>query len=429
MNTRSLNDLSRTIECAKQQLEQMIDLNPQIMLLIDNKGTIRRANSALLKLMGLSGFNTVLGRTLQDVFPGGPDMRSISGAHFGSVALEAQVNLPVVGKRTLQFTAVGGSADADLLVVIVDDISVDKQVAAELEQKHKKEAVAALVGALMHNINQSLTVITIQAHLLRMSVAQRPESGQDQGEALQDILEHSQKIADVLNQVENTKKYMTEPYVGGLEILDLKRSADGSGHAPPSPTTCPLVLTQVLGALEMHDPGTLLHARRTAECAAVIAIQMGLNQMEVESVRTAGLVHDIGKIGIPDTILRKPAPLSSTETKTIQRHTEIGFALVQSCFIRTAAEVARSHHEHYDGSGYTQGLAGDKIPLFARIVAVADAFEVVRMGRPYRAGVSLDSAVRELSAGIGKQFDPAIVEAMKACRREIDAAIAAVKRG
>ena len=427
MNKRNMDDLSRTIECAKQQLEQMIDLNPQIMLLVDNKATIRRANTALLKLLGLSGFSKVLGRSLSDVFPGSPDIRRMVSAHSASVALDAQVNLPVIGKRTLQFTAVGGSPDMELFVVIVNDVSSNKQVAAELEQKHKKEAVNALVGALMHNINQSLTVITIQAHLLRMCAAQRTDGRQDQNEALQDILEHSQRIANILNQVENTQKYVTEPYVGGLEILDLRRSAGGPGHAAPSSTSCPVVLTAVLGALEMHDPGTLLHARRTAECAAVLAIQLGLNQMEVESVRIAGMVHDIGKIGIPDNILRKPAPLSGAETKMMQRHAEIGFDLVRSCFLRTAAEVAHCHHEQYDGSGYPQGLAGDNIPLFARIAAVADAFEVVRTGRPYRAGVSSDDTIRELTSAAGRQFDPAIIEALKTIRKEMDAALAFVK--
>ncbi len=164
-------------------------------------------------------------------------------------------------------------------------------------------------------------------------------------------------------------------------------------------------------ALDAKDPHTRGHSERVAKYAVEIGRELKLSENDLEMLHYAGILHDIGKIGISDTVLNKVGKLTEEEFKLIQMHTEIGDRVVRPVtFLRGVAQVIRHHHERYDGRGYPDRIKGEEIPLGARIMAVADAFDAMTYDRVYRAGMSKEEAVNELIRGKGTQFDPAIVD-------------------
>ena len=166
-------------------------------------------------------------------------------------------------------------------------------------------------------------------------------------------------------------------------------------------------------ASEYRDDDTGLHTKRVAQTAALLAQQMGLQSAQVELIRWAAPLHDIGKIGIADSILLKPGKLTSEEFASIKSHTVIGAQMLggsSSPFLQLAEQIALFHHERFDGNGYA-GVAGADIPLSGRIVAVADVFDALTHERPYKRAWPLDEAVREVISQCGRQFDPAVINA------------------
>jgi len=165
---------------------------------------------------------------------------------------------------------------------------------------------------------------------------------------------------------------------------------------------------------EYRDDETNRHTERVARTAQLLAAQLGMQGMDVWTLGRAAPLHDVGKVGIPDGILLKPGRLSEEEFDIMKTHTSIGGRILgESDFVilRMAMEVALTHHEHWDGAGYPNGLAGEEIPLAGRIVAVADAFDAMTHERPYKAAVNAEQAVAELTRCSGSQFDPRVVEA------------------
>ncbi len=163
----------------------------------------------------------------------------------------------------------------------------------------------------------------------------------------------------------------------------------------------------------LGDASFALHLERTADLARSLAEAAGLDKRTAERVWFGGLVHDIGKAGIDPMVLGKTDPLDHGETEMVRGHTAFGqgvLARVDSDLYRTAAEVALSHHERWDGGGYPEGLAGEDIPLSARIVAIADVFDCITSGRPYSPARSFAEAEEELRLNAGSQFDPHLVE-------------------
>ena len=142
--------------------------------------------------------------------------------------------------------------------------------------------------------------------------------------------------------------------------------------------------------------------------------KLGLEPEDVAQVRLAGLLHDVGKIGVPDAILNKPAKLTDEEYQVMQGHSLLGHDIVAAAELRTEALWIRHHHERLDGRGYPDGLRGEEIPVASRIILVADAFEAMISDRPYRKAPGKDHALAELRAHAGSQFDPRIVQAL--CR-------------
>jgi HD-GYP domain-containing protein (c-di-GMP phosphodiesterase class II) len=167
-------------------------------------------------------------------------------------------------------------------------------------------------------------------------------------------------------------------------------------------------------ALDMRDPGTGLHSRTVGVYAREIAERLGLAPERVERIHAAGVLHDLGKLGIADAILHKPGALDETEWKEIVRHPEIGARILEHAGMRDIAGWVRAHHERVDGRGYPTGIGGEEIPLEARILAVADAYEAMIADRPYRAGMPAATACAEIIRCAGTQFDPAVVDAFLA---------------
>lgn len=162
-----------------------------------------------------------------------------------------------------------------------------------------------------------------------------------------------------------------------------------------------------------RDSSTFHHSERVALYAVSLAGELGLDQSVIELIEQAASVHDLGKIGVPDRVLLKPGPLTAEERSTMWLHTEIGARILHQFHqFRSGAEIVLHHHEAFDGSGYPGGLAGEAIPLGARVVAVADAFDAMTSDRPYRRALSVAEAVERFHIGAGRQWDPVVVAAM-----------------
>ena len=171
----------------------------------------------------------------------------------------------------------------------------------------------------------------------------------------------------------------------------------------------------LLGVVQERDEKLGEHAAGVAQLARAVAVRLGLGPDDADEVAHAAQLHDIGKVGVPDTILTKPGPLEEDELDFIHRHTLIGERIVRRApALEGVARLVRSSHERWDGDGYPDGLAGPSIPLGARIVAVCDAFQAMVSDRPYRDVVPADAALREIERCAGAQFDPAVVEALAA---------------
>ncbi|HET7599095.1 MAG TPA: HD domain-containing phosphohydrolase [Gemmatimonadales bacterium] len=183
------------------------------------------------------------------------------------------------------------------------------------------------------------------------------------------------------------------------------------------------VIVRLARAAEYRDWETGMHIVRVSRFAGIIAGRLGFGPREREMIATAATMHDVGKIGVPDYILLKPGALDDSEFSIMKQHTVIGHRILadgDSELLQTAADVALTHHERHDGSGYPQGLGGDDIPLAGRIVAVADAFDALTSERPYKKEWPVALAWDHLRANAGTRFDPRCVAAFLAAADEAD---------
>jgi putative two-component system response regulator len=204
--------------------------------------------------------------------------------------------------------------------------------------------------------------------------------------------------------------FLTKPFEYGLlrarlrTQLRIKRLTDQLERAET-------VIFSMARWVEVKDPYTEGHLRRIAGYGAQIAVALGLGPDEVRTVRRAGILHDIGKIGVSESILQKPGPLDPDEQVELRRHAEHGAAIVAPLgFAAEVGPIILAHHEHWDGRGYPRGIAGADIPIGARIIAVVDAWDAMTTDRPYRRSLGDAEAIRRLRAGSGTQWDPRVVE-------------------
>jgi PAS domain S-box-containing protein len=167
-------------------------------------------------------------------------------------------------------------------------------------------------------------------------------------------------------------------------------------------------------ACEAKDEVTGSHVRRVQNYSKSLAERLGLSRMEAEEIGYSSMMHDIGKLHVPDEVLHKAGPLSREEWESMTRHPEEGAVILRNKpFYEIARQIAMSHHEKWDGSGYPAGRKGDEIPLPARIVAVADVFDALTTERPYKKAWSAEDALAEIERMSGKAFDPAVVAAFR----------------
>jgi HD-GYP domain-containing protein (c-di-GMP phosphodiesterase class II) len=191
----------------------------------------------------------------------------------------------------------------------------------------------------------------------------------------------------------------------------LEASSTESDASLPTPNQRTLAAA-LAHAIDAKDSGERNHCETVAELSVGIGQRVGISAAQLERLQLAGLVHDVGKIGLPDVILQKPGALESGERTELEQHVTIGHAILLAADLDTEAEWVLHHHERYDGTGYPAGLAGEEIPLASRVLAVADAFETMTGGRPYRSRLSTETALTELQDHSGSQFDPDCVEAL-----------------
>ncbi len=193
-----------------------------------------------------------------------------------------------------------------------------------------------------------------------------------------------------------------EPLLGTLE--------DAGGHAREQLAAAMLLAE----TLDLRDVSTARHSDTVGRYAEAIARALDLPEARVERIRAAGVLHDIGKLGVADAVLKKPGPLTDEEWEEMRRHPELGARILDHANLRDISGWVLAHHERIDGRGYPHALAGDEIPLEARILAVADAYEAMTADRAYRSALGHDAAQQELCAGAGTQFDPRVVDAFLA---------------
>ncbi len=202
----------------------------------------------------------------------------------------------------------------------------------------------------------------------------------------------------------------------------LRRALADRGGSPPEETQAPSAdsgtvresLALLAAVADFHDDDSDQHAHRVGALSGAIARALGLSGEFAEMLTQAAPLHDIGKVGISRRILLKPGKLTPPEWMHMMQHVDIGgqiLASADSSVLRLAGEIARTHHERWDGSGYTAGLAGEEIPISGRIVAVADVWDTLTHDRPYRGAWEADRALTEIRAQAGAQFDPSVVEA------------------
>jgi len=172
------------------------------------------------------------------------------------------------------------------------------------------------------------------------------------------------------------------------------------------------VVEVLSSALEIRDRMTHRHARRVARMSAFVARELKMPESQILEVEYAAALHDIGKIGVADEILRKSTHLDEGEWQEMKRHCELGYQILKGIdFLTTAADIVYAHHERYDGTGYPRGLKGDEIPLGARVFGVVDAYDAMTSRRPYREAMSQEDALEEVMRNSGVQFDPQVVSA------------------
>ena len=224
--------------------------------------------------------------------------------------------------------------------------------------------------------------------------------------------EREQLLATVRRALENRHlKMQNREYQTGLERMVEARTEQLQKAMTDLERSYGMTLEALGGALDLKDAETEGHSRRVTVFTIAIARAMGLSKDQIDVIARGAFLHDIGKMAIPDAILRKPGKLNPEEVAIMREHCYHGYQILKKIpFLKEASEIVYAHQEHYDGSGYPRQLKGDEIPLGARIFSVADTLDAITSDRPYRAAQTIAAARDEIKAWSGRQFDPEVVE-------------------
>jgi putative nucleotidyltransferase with HDIG domain len=224
--------------------------------------------------------------------------------------------------------------------------------------------------------------------------------------------EREQLLATVRRALENRRlKRENDAYRTNLESLVAARTQQWKTALSDLEKSYDMTLEALGDALDAKDAETQEHTRRVTAYTIAIARKMGLQKDEISVIARGAFLHDIGKMAIPDEILKKPGKLTDEEMAEMKEHCYLGYKIVSRIpFLAKAAEIVYSHQEHYDGKGYPRGLKGDEIPLGARIFSIADTLDAMTMDRRYRPAQSFEAARKEIECWSGRQFDPQIVK-------------------
>jgi cyclic di-GMP phosphodiesterase len=278
---------------------------------------------------------------------------------------------------------------SDMIMPEMDGIKL-----LEWMRQHDPDVPVIMVTAI-HDISTALEAIRRGAYDYILKPFEKDQLFLGVGRALQHrrlINENRKYQRDLERQVEDRTARLTDA------LEQLEQSYDATLEALGS-------------ALDLKDAETEGHCQRVTAFCISIARAMPVPEPYLLILARAAFLHDIGKMAIPDGILRKPGPLSDEEKKIMRTHCEIGYnMLIRIPFLRDAAEIVLAHQEFYDGSGYPQGLKGDQIPLGARIFAVADSLDAMVSDRPYRRALPMSHALEEIKRCSGSQFDPQVVK-------------------
>jgi diguanylate cyclase (GGDEF)-like protein len=350
---------------------------------------------ALTGLMNRRGFQELIATELERARRSNQPLSLIIGDldHFkalndayghaaGDRALEQLSLILLTAKRRIDTAArIGGE---EFAVVLPDS---DHHAAYILAERMRREVRETFMYQ-PHSVTISLGVATFPA----------------QGTTVETLVAHADEAlyaAKALGR-DRTLVYSAE-LAANVEEATGERTPHTDRH-----TSTVLALADVIDA---RDRGTTTHSQAVGRYAAAIARELGLPDAVVERVRFSGIVHDVGKIGIPDAILSKPGWLSAADWDEMRRHPEIGASILAGANLEDVSEWVLAHHERPDGTGYPHGKSGHEIPLEARILAVADAYEAMRSDRIYRSAMTEDEARAELERCAGTQFDARVVEA------------------
>lgn len=217
--------LADKIANAKLQLERMLDLTPQMMMLIDGASRVVRCNRAILDLLGFEDFNEALGRSVAELFHPADlaGLDALLKTRGGCAVQEIRCVTRGGAERDLRFTMLNAGKDDPVIVVLVDDATGGRERAAQVEQGHKQDAIRALAGGLMHSLNQPLTVIMVKAAMAHMSIERGGHDAKAIQKALSEIMDETTKMSGVLKKIGDAREYSIEPYPGGLSIVNLEK--------------------------------------------------------------------------------------------------------------------------------------------------------------------------------------------------------------
>jgi len=277
---------------------------------------------------------------------------------------------------------------SDLVMEGIDGLSL----LARIRQEHPEIPVVMVTA--VHDISIALAAIRNGAY-----------------DYLLKPFEREQLLAIVRRAVENRRlKQENLAYQTKLEALVAERTEMLRRALADLERSYDITLEALGDALDLKDAETEGHSKRVTAFTIAIARAMELPHDHIRVIARGAFLHDVGKMAIPDAILRKPGRLSPEEQEIMRQHAVLGYRILRRIpFLREAANIVYSHQERYDGSGYPRGLRGDQIPLGARIFAVADTFDAITSDRPYRAAQSIAAGRREIDRHSGRQFDPEIV--------------------